>query len=172
MSPGDGSNAGNGEGTDAAASGAVDAEGPDPDAGPAAADPARLPFDGTVLQLAAAKASVAPSRLPDLLAAVEADLGRRAGEYDRRFERVHEDPERRVYLVPADHWTGVGDRLGLGRREADAVRRTHEEQLLRLGSTTDRRDEFESALEIREAVVVGRAREEDDAGGPGDDAGG
>jgi hypothetical protein len=60
-----------------------------------------------------------------------------------------------VFLVPRDHWGAVGERLGLAARERDAVRRAHEEQLRRVGSETGRRDEFEAALEIRSAVVIG-----------------
>ncbi|MFB6130229.1 MAG: hypothetical protein ABEJ28_05350 [Salinigranum sp.] len=114
-----------------------------------------VPFDGTVLQIAAAKASVGPGRLPALLAAVQTALEPDLGEYRRRYECVHEDESRIVFLVPADHWSGVGDRIGLTGREADAVRRTHAQQLLRVGSELDRREEFDTALEIREAVVIG-----------------
>jgi hypothetical protein len=63
--------------------------------------------------------------------------------------------------VPTDHWADLGDAIGLSRREADAVRRAHEEQLLHCGSNENRRDEFEAALEIREAVVVGTAERDD-----------
>lgn len=114
------------------------------------------PIDGQVLLVTAAKASVSPDRLPDLLARVQADLGPRLDEYRRSYECVAEDESRAVFLVSDDHWERVGDRLDLGRREVDAVRRAHEEQLRRLGSTLDRRDEFDSALDIRSAVVVGR----------------
>jgi hypothetical protein len=49
----------------------------------------------------------------------------------------------------------VGERLGLTARECEAVRRAHEEQLRRVGTETGRREEFESALDIRSAAVVG-----------------
>ncbi|WP_433623984.1 hypothetical protein [Halomicrococcus sp. NG-SE-24] len=114
------------------------------------------PVDGQVVLLAGAKASVPLERIPDLLERVQADLGPRLDAVRRRFECVHEDGERAVFLVPDDHWRTVGDRLGFGRRERDAVRRAHEEQLLRLGRREDRREEFASALELRTAVVVGR----------------
>lgn len=119
-------------------------------------DPADVPIDGTVILLAGAKASVSLDRLPKLLAAVQADLSTRRDDYDREYECVVDDPDRAVYLVDDGHWSAVGDRLGFNRRETDAVCRTHEEQLLRLGRTLDRREEFETALEIREAVVIGR----------------
>lgn len=113
------------------------------------------PIDGQVLLLTAAKASVGPGALPGLLSRVQAELAPRLDEYRRRYELAHEDGERAVFFVESDHWDGVGDRLGLGRRETDAVRRAHEEQLRRVGSETDRRDEFEAALELRAAAVIG-----------------
>lgn len=114
-----------------------------------------FPIEGQILVLTAAKASVAPKVLPDLLTRVQADLAPRLDDYRREFECVAVEDERETFLVPSDHWQTVGDRLGFGRRETDAVRRAHTEQLRRLGSRLDRRDEFETALEIREAVVIG-----------------
>ncbi|WP_345780663.1 hypothetical protein [Haloplanus pelagicus] len=116
------------------------------------------PIDGQVFMLTAAKASVGPGRLSDLLASVQVDLGDGLGTYRREFERVADgdDDGREVFLVPTDHWETVGDRLGFDRRETEAVARAHAEQLRRIGSETDRRDEFETALEIRDAVVIGR----------------
>jgi hypothetical protein len=114
-----------------------------------------IPLDGQVLVLTAAKASVSPKTLPDLLRRVQADLGPRLDDYRREFELVDEDDERATFLVPSDHWERVGERLGFGRRETDAVERAHTEQLRRVAKGLDRRDEFETALEIRSAVVVG-----------------
>jgi hypothetical protein len=114
------------------------------------------PIDGQVFMLASAKASVGPGTLSDLLARVQSDLEGRLDTYRREFERVVDADDREVFLVPTDHWEAIGGRLDLGRRETDAVARTHAEQLRRIGSATDRREEFETALEIREAVVVGR----------------
>ena len=113
------------------------------------------PLDGQVLILAAAKASVPAERLPDLVDRVQSDLGPRFETYRRTYEAVYESSERWVFLVPLDHWDAVGERVGLAAREREAVRRAHEEQLRRVGSETERREEFESALEIRSAVVVG-----------------
>ncbi len=112
------------------------------------------PIEGQVLMLATAKASVGP-RLPALVDRVQATLEERLDRYRREYECVHETPERACFLVEWGHWEELGDELGLGRRERSAVRRAHEEQLLRTGRRTDREAEFETALEIREPVVVG-----------------
>lgn len=117
---------------------------------------ASVPLDGDVLLLAAARASVTPDHLPELVRRAQAHLGARLDEYDRAFECVHEDDERALFLVPDGHWTELGAELGLTDREADALRRAHEQQLLRVGTKGGRRDEFDTALEIRQAVVVGR----------------
>lgn len=115
-----------------------------------------VPIEGQVQLLAAAKASIAPHRLPDLLAAVQADLGPRLDDYRRQYEQVcRTDEGARVFFVPANHWSVVGDRLGFDHRETTAVSRAHEAQLRRIGRREDRRDEFERALEIRTAVVIG-----------------
>ncbi|XVH32459.1 hypothetical protein ACNS7O_04535 [Haloferacaceae archaeon DSL9] len=117
---------------------------------------ADFPIDGQPLMLAAAKASVPGGHLPDLLRHVQARLGPQFDEYERRYECAFSDDDRAVFLVPSDHWETVGAALGLGDRETDAVRRAHVEQLLRLASRAESRDEFQTALEIRTAVVVGR----------------
>lgn len=113
------------------------------------------PIEGQVVLLAAAKASVAPQRLPDLIERVQDDLAARFEEYRRRYEHAYESPDCWAFFVESDHWPSVGDRLGFDRRETDALRRAHTEQLLRIGRREGRREEFESALEIREAVVIG-----------------
>ena len=113
------------------------------------------PLDGQVLVLAAAKASVAPDRLPGLVDRAQAHLGPRIGEYRREYECVAEEDDRSVFLAEQGHWARIGEELGLGEREVDALRRAHKEQLRRSGTVEDRREEFESALDIREAVVVG-----------------
>lgn len=112
------------------------------------------PIDGQVLLLAAAKASVGPQRLPDLVDAVQDDLRPRFAEYDRRYERAYESDDYVAFFVEDGHWDDIRDRVGLGEREADAVRRTHHEQLRRDGRDADRRAEFETALEIRDCVLV------------------
>ncbi len=113
------------------------------------------PIDGTALLKSAALASVPSDRLPTLLARVQSDLAPRIDEYRRRYERVGREPGREAFLVEPDHWTGIGDRLGLSDRERDAAARAHETAVEQWGSKTDRRDEFETALEIRSAVVIG-----------------
>ncbi|SFB69723.1 hypothetical protein SAMN05444422_101275 [Halobiforma haloterrestris] len=121
-----------------------------------------VPIDGQVLMLTAAKASVPADRLPDLVeraqTALEADLE----EYRPEYERVYAGPGTEngdggleAFLVEWGHWETVGEELGFERRERAAVRRAHEEQLLRLGRRADREDEFETSLEIREPVLVG-----------------
>ena len=116
-----------------------------------------VPFDGTVLQQAAALASVGPNRLPELLGRVDGHLSGRRETLRRQYERIHADDDRELFLVDDGYWPSMGAELGLGDREWKAVRRAHETQLERLGSRLSRREEFETALEIRSAVVVSRA---------------
>jgi len=106
--------------------------------------------------LASAKASVAPGTLSELLSSVQSYLADRRDTYRREFERVVESDDREVFLVPTGHWEAIGDRLGVNDRETKAIVRTHAEQLRRIGSETGRDEEFETALDIREAVVIGR----------------
>ncbi|MDR5672419.1 Uncharacterized protein AArcCO_0626 [Halalkaliarchaeum sp. AArc-CO] len=115
-----------------------------------------LPFDGPVLLYAAATASVAPNRLPELLVDGQELLSGRIGTYRRQYECVREGSDRSVFLVPTGHWEELGRELGVTDREADALRRAHERQLWRVGAESKRREEFDAALEIREAVVIGR----------------
>ena len=121
---------------------------------PESRDDVPLPLDGDVLLYTGATASVSPERIEPLLRAVQAHLRERRDDYRRRYESAFEDDEREVLLVPTDHWASVGETLGLPEREVDAARRAHAQQLKRIGSKTDRREEFETALEIREAVVI------------------
>lgn len=113
------------------------------------------PIDGTALLKSAALASVPSDRLPALLVRVQSGLSPRVDEYRRRYERVARDPDREAFLVESDHWEAIGDRLGLADRERDAAARAHETAVEQWGSKTNRRDEFETALEIRSAVVIG-----------------
>lgn len=112
------------------------------------------PIDGNALMLAAAKASVTPEQLPNLLGVAADYLGERRADYCKRYEAVHEDEDTVVLLVPEGHWADVGEDLDVGEREADALRRAHLEHLRRLGSEQDRREEFDHALDLREAVVI------------------
>lgn len=113
------------------------------------------PLDGEAILVAGAKASVPLERLSTLVETAQAHLRPRKDEYDRAYERLHASADAHTYLVDPGHWRGVGERLGLEPREADAIRRAHAEQLRRLGRELDRTAEFEAALEIREAAVIG-----------------
>lgn len=127
-------------------------------------EPIVPPIDSQVLVHASAFGSVGTGRLPKLLTRAQAHLADELEAYRRGFECVHEDDDRVAFVVPEDHWEGLQDEVPLGRRAADAVRRAHEQQLRRIGSETGRREEFETALEIRSAVIVGL-----DGDGAGDD---
>lgn len=113
------------------------------------------PIEGTAFLKAAVLASVPADRLSFLLSRVQDDLAPRIDEYRRRYERVVAEPERETFLVEPDHWDEIGERLGLSTRERDAVARAHEAAVERTGSAADRREEFETALEIRTGVVIG-----------------
>lgn len=114
------------------------------------------PIEGQVVLLATAKASVTGSRLAALLEDAQRLLESDLDSYHRRYELATEDDDACCFFVPPDHWDGIGNRLGLQRREHEALRRAHEEQLKRLGKHENRHDEFETALEVRSAVVLGK----------------
>jgi hypothetical protein len=114
------------------------------------------PIEGQVLVLTTAKASVSGERVPDLVAEARRELEPQAADLRRQYERVHADDVREIFLVPDGFWTEVGDDRGWSRREHEAVARAHAEQLLRVGRREGRESEFETALELREAVVIGR----------------
>ena len=113
------------------------------------------PIEGQVLVLTAAKASVGGKRVPDLVAEARREIEPRADDLRRKYECVHEDDVRAVFLAPEGFWEQVGGDLDWSRREYEAVARAHAEQLLRVGKREDREEEFETALEVREAVVIG-----------------
>ncbi|MFC7202619.1 hypothetical protein ACFQJC_03775 [Haloferax namakaokahaiae] len=119
-------------------------------------DPQGGAIDGTAIMMAAAKASVPASVVPYLLDAAQEHLAEHALEYVREFECVYADEELAIFFVPLGHWDTQGLDMDFSPREVDAVRRAHAEHLRRLGTDTDRRDEFETALEIREVAVIGR----------------
>ncbi len=112
------------------------------------------PIDGQVVLLAGAKASVTLERLSTLLERVQQYLAPRTDDYERQYECVYRNEGVGAFLVEPDHWTGIGTALDLNDREIDAVARTHAEQLRRLAKDAGREAEFETALEIRQAVVV------------------
>ncbi len=112
------------------------------------------PIGGTALLKSAALGSVPADRLPELLGRVQVELAPQIDEYRRRYERVESDPGREAFLVERGHWDGVAARLGLSDRERDVVARAHATAVERLGTDAGRRKEFETALEIRSAVVI------------------
>ncbi|WP_439330820.1 hypothetical protein [Halorubrum ezzemoulense] len=146
------------------ADGEVDGRGADADR-----DPGTYPIEGTALVKTTALASVPAARVPTLLARVQADLGPRIDAYRRRYEQIEAESGRETFLVDPDHWDEVAERVGLSERERDAVVRAHEAAVERLGAGSGRRAEFDAALEIRSAVVIGL--DEDGDGGREEDAG-
>lgn len=113
------------------------------------------PLDGNPLLLAAAKASLGPQLLPDLVEHVQSRLGPRIEDYRREYESALRTDDYEAFFVEAGHWEDLGEDLDLEPRERDAVQRAHEEQLLHAGADRDRRGEFDTALELREVVVIG-----------------
>lgn len=81
--------------------------------------------------------------------------------YRREYERLPADESFEAFLVHPSHWETIGDELRFDDRERSAVRRAHAEQLERVGRRTDRVAEFETALEIREPVLIGTSDERD-----------
>jgi hypothetical protein len=114
------------------------------------------PIESTPLLLAMARASIAPNRLPDLLDEAQTVLDERRGTYRRRYERALATDGFEAFFVEEGHWASFGEERGWGRRDHEAVARAHRRQLLHAGKRSGRREEFEAALELREAVVVGR----------------
>jgi hypothetical protein len=114
------------------------------------------PMDGQVLLLTAAKASVSPQRLPDIVDLTQAHLADRLDEYRREYEVAFDQPDRVGFFVDDGHWEALGHRLGFDEQEADALRRIHAAQLRRIGKELGRMEEFETALDIRDALVIGR----------------
>ncbi|AFZ72297.1 hypothetical protein [Natronobacterium gregoryi] len=122
---------------------------------------AAQPIEGQVLLLTAAKASVPSNRLPALVERAQDLLWGELERYRREYEQVavrsesHGPTALEAFLVEWGHWEAIGGRAGFDSRERSAVRRAHEEQFLRIGRRTGREAEFETALEIREPVLIG-----------------
>ncbi|ELY93520.1 hypothetical protein C482_19019 [Natrialba chahannaoensis JCM 10990] len=112
------------------------------------------PIDGQILLLTAAKASVPPEQLPTLVDRAQTLLAPRRERYRHEFECIHTDADREAFLVGWGHWDNLGEELELTERETAAVRRAHEEQIRRIGRRQDREEEFETAFEIREPVLI------------------
>ncbi|WP_435119018.1 hypothetical protein [Halolamina sp. C58] len=119
-------------------------------------DADEVPFDAAVLQQVAGSDGVDPRTLPELLGRVEAHLTGSRASLRRQFESPYSDESRELFFVPPDYWEGVASTLSLTPQEALTVRQAHERQLLRIGAETRRGAEFDAALDIRTAVVVGR----------------
>jgi hypothetical protein len=116
------------------------------------------PIESQIVLLAGAQASVTLTRLSDLVSRAHEYLSTRRDEYDREFERIDDASGLSYYLVDSSHWDEVGTELGLDDREVDALRRVHSLQFERAGRRLDRRDEFETAMEIRDVVVTADGR--------------
>ena len=116
-----------------------------------------IPIDGPVILYTCAVASIPARAMGPLLRDVQAHLHAHRQRYARRWECAIETPARAIYLVEPGHWDEVWAALSLGRRQQDAAERAHRRQLLIAGRETDRHDEFETALEVREAVIIGPA---------------
>jgi hypothetical protein len=112
------------------------------------------PIEGQVVLLAGAQASVTLTHLSDLLERVQHHVADSRAEYDREYERIPACGDADYYLTDQDRWDAIGRRLELEDREIDAVRRTHAEQFRRDGRRQDRREEFETALDIRDVVAI------------------
>ncbi len=114
------------------------------------------PINGPVVKITAAKASIAAERVLPLLDRVQDHLDHRAATIAREYELAYKQQGQAGYFVDEAFWQAVGARVDLDRRELDAVRRAHNEQLRHAGRRQGRRAEIESALEIRDCVLVNR----------------
>ncbi|MFC4408030.1 hypothetical protein [Haloarchaeobius iranensis] len=114
------------------------------------------PIPDEAVLLAAARAGVPHNRLPELVGLVQADLGLRVDDYRSRYECVHETSDAFVFFVEWGHWATIGERLGFDATDSHAVKRAHVEHLRRLAREADRVQEFATALEVRECVVIGK----------------
>lgn len=112
------------------------------------------PIESQVVLLAGAKASVSLARLSDLLAEVQTALAERTDEYEQRFEQIDATGDGVFVLADDGYWHELGDEIGLTRRETDAVARTHAAQFERDGRRMNRKEEFETTLEIRDVLAV------------------
>ncbi len=112
------------------------------------------PIESQVVLLAGAKASVSLARLSDLLAEAQAALTEHTDEYEQRFEQIDAAGEGVFVLAEDGYWHELGDEIGLTRREIDAIARTHAAQFKRDGRRMDRKEEFETTLEIRDVLAV------------------
>ncbi|WP_435100188.1 hypothetical protein [Halarchaeum sp. P4] len=101
-------------------------------------------------------AAVSRAHLERLLNRVAEYLRGSERNLARRYERVVAADDGDVHLTDEAFWARVGDALRYDDAETAAVRRAHEATLLLAGDQQGRRAEFESALDIRSAVVLDR----------------
>ncbi len=156
-----GDESGGGDATAESSGGDAAAESSGGGSADAADEESQHPIEGQIVMLAGAKASVPVQKLPDLLGRANEELLARREAYERTYEQVHAADGREYYAAEAGHWVDLGIEGEFSSREADAVRRAHEEQFLRAGRRADRREEFETTLDIRDVVVMA---ETDDSG--------
>lgn len=115
------------------------------------------PFPDDVLMLAAGDGVVSPTRLPELLSVVQADLSLRLADYRDAHECAYEDDDLVAFYVDSGHWETIADRLGFDGGDVAVTRSAHARLLLGLGDAIDRQTEFASALEAMDCVVIGKA---------------
>jgi hypothetical protein len=115
------------------------------------------PLDDNAVVLTAAKASVPGPRLLELIDLAQEYLESQSAAYDRQYECVYEDTAQTVFFVEEGHWAELGTDLDIPRREWNALQRAHREHLEKLSRDLDRHEEFLTALEVRETVVIGTA---------------
>lgn len=114
------------------------------------------PIRNEALALAAAAAEVPPRRVPELVGLVQADLRLRIDDYRTSYECALETSDAFVFFVEGGHWATIAERLGFDATDSRAVEFAHVEHLRRLGREVDRVQEFTTALEVRECVVIGK----------------
>lgn len=106
------------------------------------------------LAAAADAAGLDAADIDRLAARAAAYLGGRSRNLERRYERALTADDGVVLLADTDFWDRVGDALRFEDDETAALRRAHEATLTLAGARAGRDAEFESALEIRTAVVL------------------
>ncbi|GGN06955.1 hypothetical protein [Halarchaeum nitratireducens] len=101
-------------------------------------------------------ADVDPATLDALLGRVADYLRGKERALERQYERAIGARDGVVLFADADFWARTGAALAFTEVETTAVKRAHEATLLLAGDRADRLGEFETALDVRTAVVLGR----------------
>jgi len=101
-------------------------------------------------------ADVDPETLDALLGRVADYFRGKERALERQYERAIDACDGVVLFADADFWERTGTALGFTEGEITAVKRAHEATLLLAGDHADRLGEFETALDVRTAVVLGR----------------